>query len=88
LQDIHLPGLDGHETLNAIRKADPAAYVVMLSVDAVKTNIVEASKGGASGFLKKPFTKDRMIWRWLKARLSTSRQPDARKVPQARPLHT
>ena len=33
----------------------------MVSVDAVKNNIVEASKGGASGFLKKPFTKDRMI---------------------------
>lgn len=60
-QDIHLPGLNGHETLNAIKKADPAAHVVMLSVDTVKTNIVEASKGGASGFLKKPFTQDRMI---------------------------
>lgn len=60
-QDIHLPGLNGHETLNAIKKVDPAAYVIMLSVDAVKTNIVEASKGGASGFLKKPFTKERMI---------------------------
>jgi DNA-binding NtrC family response regulator len=60
-QDIHLPGLNGHETLNAIKKVDPVAYVVMLSVDTVKTNIVEASKGGASGFLKKPFTKERMI---------------------------
>lgn len=60
-QDIHLPGLNGHETLNAVRKVDPSAYVIMLSVDAVKSNIVESSKGGASGFLKKPFTKDRMI---------------------------
>lgn len=60
-QDIHLPGLNGHETLSAIRKIDPAAHVVMLSGDAVKTNIVEASKGGAAGFLKKPFTQDRMI---------------------------
>ncbi len=60
-QDIHLTGLNGHETLNAIRAVDAAAYVVMVSVDAVKNNIVEASKGGASGFLKKPFTKDRMI---------------------------
>lgn len=60
-QDIHLPGLNGHETLNAVRKVDPSAYVIMLSGDAVKSNIVESSKGGASGFLKKPFTKDRMI---------------------------
>lgn len=61
LQDIHLPGLNGHETLAAIRKIDPDAYVVMLSVDTIKTNIVEASKAGASGFLKKPFTKERVI---------------------------
>lgn len=60
-QDIHLPGLNGYETLNALRKIDPAAHVVMLSGDAVKTNIVEASKGGAAGFLKKPFTRERMI---------------------------
>lgn len=59
--DIHLPGLSGHQTLDALRKIDPVAHIVMLSVDAVKTNIVEASKGGAAGFLKKPFTKDRMI---------------------------
>jgi CheY-like chemotaxis protein len=61
LLDIHLPGLNGHETLDAIRKIDPAAYVVMLSVDTVKNNIVEASKGGAAAFLKKPFTKDRVL---------------------------
>lgn len=60
-QDIHLPGLNGHETMTAIRKIDPEAYVVMLSGDAVKNNIVEASKGGAAGFLKKPFTQERMI---------------------------
>lgn len=60
-QDIHLTGLNGHETLNAIRAVDPAAYVVMVSVDAVKTNIMASTKGGASGFIKKPFTKDRMI---------------------------
>ncbi len=60
-QDIHLPGLNGHETLGAIKKIDAGAYVVMLSGDAVKNNIVEASKGGAAGFLKKPFSRERMI---------------------------
>jgi CheY-like chemotaxis protein len=59
--DIHLPGLDGHETLYAIRQIDPDAFVIMLSVDAVKSNIVTATKYGAAGFLKKPFTKERMI---------------------------
>lgn len=59
--DIHLPGLDGHETLYALRQIDPDAFVIMLSVDAVKSNIVTATQYGAFGFLKKPFTKERMI---------------------------
>ncbi len=59
--DIHLPGLSGLDTLVAIRKIDPKAFIYMLSVDAVKTNIVTATNGGAAGFLKKPFTKDRIL---------------------------
>lgn len=60
LLDIHLPGLSGHETLHAIRKIDQGAYVVMLSVDTVKHNIVAATKGGAASFIKKPFSKERL----------------------------
>lgn len=59
--DIHLPGLSGHDTLRAIRAADPQACIVMLSVDTAKPNVVSASAGGASGFLKKPFSKERML---------------------------
>jgi len=59
--DIHLPGLDGHETLRAIRAVDPAAFVVILSVDSVGTNITRATGGGAHSFLKKPFSKERLI---------------------------
>ena len=59
--DIHLPGLDGLETLQAIRKADPQAHVIMVSVDTVKENIVMADERGAASFLKKPFSKDRLV---------------------------
>ena len=59
--DIHLPGLDGHETLRALRRIDPESFIIMLSVDTVKQNIVDSTKFGAAGFLKKPFTKDRLI---------------------------
>lgn len=59
--DIHLPGLTGHEVLQAIYAADDKAFVVMLSVDSVKENIVKASEMGARKFLKKPFTKERLI---------------------------
>lgn len=59
--DIHLPGLDGLETLHAIRKIDPEAYVVILSVDTVKANITTATERGAAGFLRKPFARDRIV---------------------------
>lgn len=61
LLDIHLPGMSGHETLEALFAIDPTAFVVMLSVDTVKENILQASKGGAKTFLKKPFSKERLI---------------------------
>lgn len=59
--DIHLPGLSGLETLKAIKKIDANAFIYMLSVDAVKSNIVTATNDGAAGFVKKPFTKDRLL---------------------------
>lgn len=59
--DIHLPGLSGHEALQAIHAIDHEAYIVMLSVDAVRDNIVRATKMGASKFVKKPFTRERLV---------------------------
>lgn len=61
LIDIHLPGLSGHQVLNSLKAIDPNVYAVMLSVDTVKDNIVKSAEGGANNFLKKPFSKDRLI---------------------------
>ena len=61
LLDIHLPGLSGHETLQAIRQIDPHSFILMMSVDTAKDNIVKAGHYGASGFLKKPFSKARLL---------------------------
>lgn len=59
--DIHLPGLNGHDTLQAIRAIDDSAYCVMLSVDTQHNNIIKASQNGAHKFLKKPFSRERLI---------------------------
>jgi len=59
--DIHLPGMSGHDVLEAIHAADKDAFVVMLSVDTVRDNIVKAMQMGARKFIKKPFTKERLI---------------------------
>lgn len=59
--DIHLPGMNGHETLEAIRAVDSKSFVVMLSVDTEKESIRRATQSGAKSFLKKPFSKERLI---------------------------
>lgn len=59
--DIHLPGLSGHEVLESLKTIDPNVFAVMLSADAVKDNIVKSAEGGANNFLKKPFSKDRIL---------------------------
>ena len=59
--DIHLPGLSGHETLLAIKAVDPLAHIVMLSADTEANNVKKAAEQGAKNFLKKPFSKERLI---------------------------
>ena len=59
--DINLPGISGQQTLKALKAVDPDAFVVMLSVDTIEKNIKQASQSGAFGFLKKPFSKERLV---------------------------
>ncbi len=59
--DIHLPGLNGHQALQAIKAADQDAFVVMLSVDTARTSIMSASENGAASYLKKPFSRERVL---------------------------
>ena len=59
--DIHMPGKDGLENLQAILALDPQAYVVMVSSDSSSENVVWTTKHGAKGFMAKPFGKDRLV---------------------------
>ena len=59
--DINLPDVSGHELLEKIVALDPEAYVVMLSGNSDRVNIMRAMGAGARGFLGKPFTRDRLI---------------------------
>lgn len=59
--DIHLPGISGIQTLEAIKKIDPHAYVVMVSVDTSTESIAAARRNGVQNFTKKPFSKSRLL---------------------------
>ena len=58
--DIHLPGGSGIDILAEIFGYDDTAYVVLLSADSVKDNVLTAKSLGAKGFIAKPFTLEKL----------------------------
>lgn len=55
--DIGLPDVDGLKVLERIKQLDQQAYIVMLSGNTQKENVLEAVSRGAGGFVAKPFPK-------------------------------
>jgi two-component system chemotaxis response regulator CheY len=59
--DIHMPGKSGIDILEEILMFDQNAFIVMLSADSAKDNVLETKKLGAKGFIAKPFTKEKLV---------------------------
>jgi len=59
VSDINMPNMNGFELLKIIRSDDSLRTipVLMVTAEAKKEDIVLAAKGGASGYIVKPFTK-------------------------------
>lgn len=58
--DIGLPDTSGFNVLRQILACDPDAYVVMFSANSYLDNVTAALSQGASGFIAKPFKKEKM----------------------------
>jgi two-component system nitrogen regulation response regulator NtrX len=61
LLDIWLPGMDGIETLKAIKAAYPQLQVVMMSGHGTIETAVKATKLGAFDFIEKPLSLEKVI---------------------------
>ncbi len=61
LLDVSMPGLDGLETLQAIRLIDPNARVAMLTSYSEHAMVVRAIGLGARDYITKPFQRDRLL---------------------------
>lgn len=61
LLDINMPGMDGMQALEEIRKINPAIKVIMISADATMDRVSEAIKKGAMGFVVKPLNAATVI---------------------------
>ncbi|MGM0426656.1 MAG: sigma-54-dependent transcriptional regulator [Thermodesulfobacteriota bacterium] len=52
--DVMMPGMDGIETLKAVKKAHPLVEVIMLTGHATVDSAVEGLEAGATDYLMKP----------------------------------
>jgi len=59
--DIWLPGMDGIQTLKAVKDFDNAVEVVIMTGHGTVNTAVQAIKHGAFDFLEKPFSLDAVI---------------------------
>ncbi len=59
--DIELPDASGHVVLGKLLAFDPNAFVVMLSGNSNKENILASLEKGAKGFVTKPFAKEKLM---------------------------
>jgi two-component system chemotaxis response regulator CheY len=59
--DIVIPKISGLELLKKIKSSDPDSTVIMVSSYATQQSIKQAKELNANWFLKKPFTKRRVL---------------------------
>ena len=58
--DLMMPGMDGLQTLKAIKKKNPDLQVILLTGHATLEKGIEAMKLGAMDFLEKPADLDKL----------------------------
>jgi hypothetical protein len=61
LTDVMMPYLDGPATIRAIKRMNPQISVILSSGRNLVGKAVDAASAGASSFLSKPYTADRLL---------------------------
>lgn len=59
--DVMMPEMDGLEALQSIKAEHPEIIVIMITGNPSKENVQESIKGGASGFIIKPFNAAKVL---------------------------
>lgn len=58
LTDWEMPGRNGLELVESIRKLDAQVPIIMVSAQTEKSQVVQAIQAGVTDYLVKPFTAD------------------------------
>jgi two-component system, chemotaxis family, chemotaxis protein CheY len=75
--DVMMPVMDGLEALQSIKAAHPEMLVVMITGNPSVENVQESIKGGASGFIVKPFNAAKVLDTLNRAQQTAAPQPVA-----------
>lgn len=59
--DINMPGMNGLEFLNRLKRVDPGLASVVITASGSVTMAVKAMQSGALGFVTKPFTEEELL---------------------------
>jgi DNA-binding NtrC family response regulator len=72
LSDLKMPGLDGIEIIEAVKKVDEDVPVIIITAFASVESAAEAIQKGGFDFITKPFRKEQILFtidkalKWLK----------------------
>ena len=80
--DVKMPGMDGIETLAAIKEQHPLVEVVMLTGHATVESAIEGMKRGAFDYLMKPCDLDLLLEKINEA--TTKKREHEAKILEAR----
>jgi|SRR5690554_4687961 len=61
LLDLNMPGMDGIQTLKALRESDYAGRIIMFTVSDHEEDLVAALRSGADGYLLKDMEPEEMV---------------------------
>ncbi|AFM26983.1 response regulator [Desulfomonile tiedjei] len=83
--DVKMPGMDGIDTLKAIKAERPMVEVIMLTGHATVESAIEGMKLGALDYLMKPCEMEILMAKLQEAKAKKTRQED--KIAEARAMN-
>lgn len=81
--DINMPGMNGIEALEEIKKANSNAQVLIISSESQEMTILEGIHKGAVGFMVKPFTDMRVLGTLHRLLSTVEKKPQPKKEAPA-----